>query len=172
MDNIFLPFFRTWQVHIGEAVVIRYKFNMKFTFIALSIFFVCTGCGEQTNKVACTPNFEGGGMSIKMQYLRDNSDGSSAYSIQMCNDSRPPGVTFSVYGGSAAETMISNPTSSVRLQRVKDSAYSGAQFEVNFKGFDTWFVIYLDRPSAGTYILDTTNEMVRGDLSLATYAGG
>ena len=122
-------------------------------------------CGEQVHKTTCTPNFVGQGVSVQMSFLRDNSDGSSTYSIELCTDTQPPGIRFSVYGATTNQFQTSDADDNVRLNGIENSSYAGDHFEVNFKSLDYWFGIYLDKLTAGHYVLDTTSELIKGQLS-------
>ncbi|HEX4922807.1 MAG TPA: hypothetical protein VFV50_01935 [Bdellovibrionales bacterium] len=146
---------------------------MKHFIYAAAALAVMNACAPKPDQAACTPNFVGSGMSIRMEYLRENSDGSGAYSIKLCEDANPNSIVFSVYGVSALETAVTNPVTAVRLQSALESSHSGAQFEVNFRNGDHKFFIFQDRPlGANSYALDTTRQLVSGELSQATYAGG
>lgn len=146
---------------------------MKHILYVAAALAALSSCAPSPDKAACTPNFVGSGMSIRMEYLRDNSDGSAAYSIKLCEDAKQNPVTFSVYGVSTIEASVTNPATNVRLQTAQESSHSGAQFEVNFRNGDYKFFVYQDRPiGANAYALDTTNLLVSGELSQATYAGG
>ncbi len=111
-------------------------------------------------------------MNVRMTMLRTNSDGSVAYSVKLCGDSKPSPTVYSIYGVAVNESSVSNPATQVRLQNIDQSSHSGSQFEVNFRDFDRYFFVYQDNPTSTGYALDTRNELIRGDLSMADYAGG
>ncbi len=139
---------------------------MKKLLLALLLVTV-NSCAPKQESAPCAADFQGSGMAIKMEFKRKNSDGSDAYLVQLCGDSKPSPIVYTVYGATSAEAAISNPASAFRLQHIQDSSHSGAQFEVNFKSNDNWFAIYQDRVTSAGYAYDTTNELVRGNLDQA-----
>lgn len=111
-------------------------------------------------------------MDVRVVRVRTNSDGTPAYSIQLCGDSKPSPTVFTVYGLAANESSVSDTNARYRLQHVEGSSHSGAIFEVSFRSYDVSFIIYQDGQTSTGYTFNTTNELVRGDLSQAEYAGG
>ena len=104
-------------------------------------------------------------MSIRVEFVRAYSGGSAAYLFKLCEDTRPSGLVFSIYG-TGADGLVTDPDAQVRQPRVTN-AYSGVQFEVAFRSQDEYFVIYQDRLTGGNYSFDTTNELVRGQFTAA-----
>jgi hypothetical protein len=137
--------------------------------VLLSLLY---GCAPKTEATKCVSNFQGSGMDVRMTRVRTNSDGSQAYSIQLCGDAKPSPTVFTVYGLAANETSITDPGARYRLRHIEGSSHSGAQFEVDFRSYDVSFVIYQDAVTSTGYVLDTTNELIRGNLAQAEYAGG
>jgi hypothetical protein len=144
--------------------------TQKLTFaLALTLIY---GCAPKSDESPCIPNFQGSGMALRVEKLRDNQDGtSSTYLFKLCEDAKPHPTVFSVYGIAAGASTVTNPTSSVRAPSVRNSSYSGAQFEVDFRSFDLKFVVHQDMPTSTGYVYDTSVEMVRGELSQAIFAG-
>jgi hypothetical protein len=134
---------------------------------SLILFLTMVSCSQNAGKVTCTPNFQGTGMSVYVQYVGDNSNGTAAYTIKLCQDAIPSGFGYSVYGISS-DSPVTDPANSVRLAHLDStSSYSGAQMSVDFRTLDTHFAIYLDKQQAGSFVLSTDTEMVRGALALA-----
>jgi len=145
---------------------------MKKLLVPVILTALFYGCAPKQEAAQCTPNFQGNGMNIRMTMLRTNDNGTVAYSIKLCGDAKPSPTVYSIYGAAVTETGINNPVGQVRAKSVERSSHSGAQFEVDFRDYDKKFFVFQDQATSTGYALDTRNEMVSGDLSMADYAGG
>ncbi len=123
------------------------------------IVLTLAGCGsDKTFPEGLTANHSGNGFTAHMEHVSFNT-----YKFTIVSNDNHRGAIFSVYG-LADESYVStfNPNTRVRLAHVSDGHQAGSTFEVTFNNDDNFFIIYQDALVGGSFVFDTTKEMLRG----------
>jgi len=130
--------------------------------LLVTLAFIYQGCGPSGEESVCSANFTGSGLSLFVDHIQDTS-----YRFTLCENSQPPGAVYSIFGVNKESSLSAlDPTSSARESHLGDASDAGDQYQVTFENTDIWFAVYEDEESGGSFIHSTSNELIRGDLSL------
>ncbi len=136
-----------------------FLFSKFYIGVFLAISFLAS-CGSNPPPTGLTPNFSQNGYSAYVEQMALNT-----YKFTVVSNTNHKGAVFSVYGLADESQIGSFSTSTrMRLAHVADGHQAGNVFEVTFNSDDNVFIIYEDALVSGSFVFDTSKEIIRGQF--------
>ncbi len=131
--------------------------------LSLSLILFLTACGPgipADSESGVSPNYIGNGFSVFVEQT-----GLNTYKFTVVKNEDHKGAIFTVYGlQDVSQIGNFNPATRKRLEHVADGHTPGDVFEVTFNSDDNVFIIYEDALVNGSFVYDTTKEMIRAQF--------